>query len=184
MPSLTRRRFAGRAAIAATAASYGRIRGANDTIGIGVIGLGNISGGHLKEYARRPGARITAVCDIYAPRLDRGVTQSAARGYRRYEDLIQDPRVDAVIVCTPDHWHAPMAIAAMQAGKDVDVEKPMSLTIAEAAQMVATAEQTKRILAVDSEHMAHGIWEPARRLVAAGLRGKIGWSQTSGSRNT
>ena len=60
----------------------------------------------------------------------------------------------------------------------------MSLTIAEAAQMVVTAEQTKRILAVDSEHMAHGIWEPARRLVAEGLLGKILWSQTSRSRNT
>ena len=184
MTSLTRRRFTGRAAIAATAASYSRIRGANDTIGIGVIGLGNISGGHLKEFAERPESRVTAVCDIYAPRLDQGVTQTSAKGYRRYEDLLQDPSVDAVIVCTPDHWHAPMAIAAMQAGKDVDVEKPMSLTIAEAKRMVETAEQTGRILAVDSEHIAHGIWEPARQLVAAGLLGKILWSQTSRSRNT
>ena len=184
MTSLTRRGFAGRAAIAATAASYSRIGGANDTIGIGVIGLGNISRGHLMEYSSLPDSRVAAVCDIYAPRLDQGVTQTSAKGYRRYEDLLQDPSVDAVIICTPDHWHAPMAIAAMQAGKDVDVEKPMSLTIAEAKQMVATAEQTGRILAVDSEHMAHGIWEPARELVAAGLLGKILWSQTSRSRNT
>ncbi|MYC66135.1 MAG: Gfo/Idh/MocA family oxidoreductase [Acidobacteriia bacterium] len=187
MPSMTpisRRGFASRAAIAATAASYSKIRGANDVIGIGVIGLGNISRGHLNEYSNSPGSKVTAVCDIYAPRLDQGVTQTSAKGYRRYEDLIQDPNVDAVIVCTPDHWHAPMAIAAMRAGKDVDVEKPMSLTIAEAKQMVETAEQTGRILAVDSEHIAHGIWEPARKLVSAGLLGKILWSQTSRSRNT
>ncbi len=77
-----------------------------------------------------------------------------------------------------------MAIAAMKAGKDVDVEKPMSLTIAEAREMVRTADATGRILAVDSEHMAHGIWEPARRIVDAGLLGKVLWSQTSRSRNT
>ena len=184
MDSVTRRAFTTRAAIAATAASYARIRGANESIGIGVIGLGNISRGHLQEFTQRPDSRITAVCDIYAPRLDAGVTQTGARGYRRFEDLIHAPDVDAVIICTPDHWHAPMAIAAMKAGKDVDVEKPMSLTIAEARKMVRTARETRRILAVDSEHMAHGIWEPSRSLVKAGLLGKILWSQTSRSRNT
>ena len=184
MAGLTRRNLGRRAAVAAAAASYSRIRGANDTVGIGVIGLGNISRGHLREFTDRKDSRIAAVCDIYAPRLDDGVSQTGARGYRRYRDLLADKNVDAVIICTPDHWHAPMAIDAMRAGKDVDVEKPMSLTIGEAKQMVATSKETKRILAVDSEHMAHGIWEPARRAVAAGLLGKVLWSQTSRSRNT
>ena len=184
MGRITRRTFAARAAIASTAASYRRIQGATNAIGIGIIGLGNISRGHLKEFTERPDSEITAVCDIYAPRLDAGVTQTGARGYRRFEDLLEDPNVDAVIICTPDHWHAPMAIAAMQAGKDVDVEKPMSLTIEEAREMVRTARETGRILAIDSEHMAHGIWEPARELVRAGLLGKLLWSQTSRSRNS
>ena len=182
--NLSRRQFGTGAAIAAAAASYDRISGANDVIGLGIIGLGNISRGHIQEYTRRTDSSITAVCDIYAPRLDAGVTTTGAKGYRRYEDLLADESVDAVIICTPDHWHAPMAIAAMKAGKDVDVEKPMSLTIAEAKEMVRTAQSTNRILAVDSEHMAHGIWEPARSLVAAGLLGKLLWSQTSRSRNT
>ena len=181
---LSRRRFGTGAAIAAAAASYDRILGANDAIGLGIIGLGNISRGHIQEYSERSDSNITAVCDIYAPRLDGGVSATGAKGYRRYEDLLADESVDAVVICTPDHWHAPMAIAAMQAGKDVDVEKPMSLTIAEAKEMVRTADSTKRILAVDSEHMAHGIWEPARSLVAAGLLGKLLWSQTSRSRNS
>ncbi len=184
MSTITRRDVGTRAAFAVAAASYGRILGANDVVGIGIIGLGNISRGHLAEFTQNPDSKITAVCDIYAPRLDAGVTQTGAKGYRRFEDLLADKAVDAVIICTPDHWHAPMAIAAMQAGKDVDVEKPMSLTIDEARQMVRTAEETQRILAVDSEHMAHGIWEPARELVAAGLLGKLLWSQTSRSRNT
>ena len=171
-------------ALAATAASYSRIDGANDVIGIGVIGLGNISRGHLQEYGERPETRVTAVCDIYAPRLDAGVTKTQGKGYKDYRDLLADSNVDAVIVCTPDHWHAPMAIDAMRAGKDVDVEKPMCMTIAEAKQMVRVAEETGRILSVDSEHMAHGIWEPARTAVAEGVLGKILWNQTSRSRNS
>ena len=184
MSSLSRRDLGRRAAVAAAAASYSRILGANDSIGVGVIGLGNISRGHLREYSEREDSRVTAVCDIYAPRLDVGVSETGAKGYKDYHDLLADKDVDAVIICTPDHWHAPMAIDAMRAGKDVDVEKPMSLTIAEAREMLRVSKQTKRILAVDSEHMAHGIWEPARRAVAAGLLGKVLWSQTSRSRNT
>ncbi len=184
MDGLTRRRLGAGAALAATAVSYSRILGANDVAGIGIIGLGNISKGHIGEYTERADSRVSAVCDIYAPRLDAGVSQTGAKGYRRYRDLLADADVDAVIICTPDHWHAPMAIDAMQAGKDVDVEKPMSLTVAQAREMVRVAKETNRILAVDSEHIAHGIWEPARRAVAAGLLGKILWSQTSRSRNT
>lgn len=184
MASLTRRDLGRGAAVAAAAVSYSRILGANDTVGIGVIGLGNISRGHLTEYTDRRDSRIAAVCDIYAPRLDDGVSATGAKGYKRYQDLLSDADVDAVIICTPDHWHAPMAIDAMRAGKDVDVEKPMSLTIAEAREMVRVSKQTQRILAVDSEHMAHGIWEPACRAVSAGLLGKVLWSQTSRSRNT
>ncbi|MBI1357537.1 MAG: hypothetical protein GC160_24620 [Acidobacteria bacterium] len=179
----TRRELVRYTALAATAASYSRILGANDALGIGIIGLGNISRGHIEEYTERPETRITAVCDIYAPRLDAGVTKTGAKGYHAYKDLLADPKVDAVIVCTPDHWHAPMAIDAMRAGKDVDVEKPMCMTIDEAKQMVRVAEETGRILAVDSEHMAHGIWEPARAAVNGGVLGKVLWSQTSRSRN-
>ncbi|MEZ5395533.1 MAG: Gfo/Idh/MocA family oxidoreductase [Bryobacterales bacterium] len=170
-------------ALAASAASYSRIRGANDVIGIGVIGLGNISRGHLQEFGERPETRVTAVCDIYAPRLDAGVSKTGAKGYKNYRDLLGDSNVDAVIVCTPDHWHAPMAIDAMRAGKDVDVEKPMCMTVEEAKEMVRVSEETQRILSVDSEHMAHGIWEPARKAVADGVLGKVLWNQTSRSRN-
>lgn len=172
------------AAAAQTAASYSRIRGANDQVGIGIIGLGNISRGHIQEYTERSETQITAVCDIYAPRLDAGVSKTKAKGYKDYRDLLADPSVDAVIICTPDHWHAPMAIDAMRAGKDVDVEKPMCMTVEEAKEMVRVSRETKRMLAVDSEHIAHGIWEPARKAVAAGLLGKVLWSQTSRSRNS
>ena len=179
----TRRQLLRYSALAATAASYSRILGANDVIGVGIIGLGNISRGHLQEYGERAETKITAVCDIYAPRLDAGVSKTGAKGYKDYRALLADSNVDAVIICTPDHWHAPMAIDAMRAGKDVDVEKPMCMTVPEAKEMVRVSEETGRILSVDSEHMAHGIWEPARKAVAEGVLGKILWNQTSRSRN-
>ena len=182
--STTRRDLFRYSALAATAASYSRIRGANDVLGIGIIGLGNISRGHVQEFTERAETTINAVCDIYAPRLDAGISQTGAKGYHNYKDLLNDSSVDAVIICTPDHWHAPMAIDAMRAGKDVDVEKPMCMTIQEARQMVRVADETGRILAVDSEHMAHGIWEPARQAIAGGVLGKVLWSQTSRSRNS
>ena len=140
--------------------------------------------GHVKaELAMPDEAEVTAVCDVYAPRLDRGVTATKAKGYRDYRELLADKNVDAVIISTPDHWHARIAIDAMRAGKDVDVEKPMARTIEEAKEMVRVAKETGRVLAVDSEHMAHGIWKVARQVVDAGILGKLTWSQTGRSRN-
>lgn len=176
---ITRRTLMGAAAPAILNAQTG-----TKELGIGIIGLGAISRGHVRELMSMPGkARIVAVCDIYKPRLDWGMTVTRAKGYHDYQDLIADPNVDVVLVLTPDHWHARMAIDAMKAGKDVDVEKPMSLTIEEAREMVRVAEETKRVLAVDSEHTAHGIWTVARQAVQGGVLGQLLWSQTSRSRN-
>jgi len=182
----TRRNFL-QAASAALAAPAVRAQqgGANDVIGVGLIGIGNISRDHFRRLEAIPEmAKIVAVCDIYKPHLDYGVSRSGAKGYHDYHDLLADPNVDVVFVLTPDHWHAPMAIDAMRAGKDVNVEKPMALTIGEARRMVEAAKETGRVLAVDSEHMAHGVWEPAAHATREGVLGKLLWSQTSRSRNT
>jgi predicted dehydrogenase len=72
----------------------------------------------------------------------------------------------------------------MRAGKDVDVEKPIPLTIEEAREMMKVSRGTRRILAVDSEQTAHGIWQPVRAVIQAGVPGKLLWSQTSRSRKT
>jgi predicted dehydrogenase len=180
---MTRRGLLGLAA-GLTAASYRRISGANRRVRVGIIGVGNNGFGHVKaELKMQDEAELTAVCDVYAPRLDRAVTASKAKGYRDYQELLADKNVDAVIISTPDHWHARIAIDAMRAGKDVDVEKPMARTIEEAKEMVRVAQETGRVLAVDSEHMAHGIWKVARQVVDAGVLGKLTWCQTSRSRN-
>ncbi len=168
-----------------TAVSQDRTKNANDIIQLGVIGLGGNGRGHLRSLDSLANqARVVAVCDIYKPRLRQGVEMTGAKGYHNYEDLLADPNIDAVIISTPDHWHAQMAIDAMRAGKDVDVEKPMALTIDEARRMVEVAKETGRILAVDSEHTAHGIWKAAKAVVDGGVLGKLLWSQTSRSRNS
>lgn len=180
---MTRRTFAG-LAVGLSAASYRRVWGANRKVRIGIVGVGGNGFGHVKaELAMPEEAEITAVCDVYAPRLDRAITATKAKGYRDYQELLADKNVDAVIISTPDHWHARIAIDAMRAGKDVDVEKPMARTIEEAKEMVRVAKETGRVLAVDSEHMAHGIWKVARQVVDAGVLGNLTWSQTSRSRN-
>ncbi len=173
------------AGVVRTALSQGQTAGANDVIQLGVIGLGGNGRGHLRALDSLANqARVVAVCDIYKPRLEQGVEMTGAKGYHNYEDLLADPNIDAVIISTPDHWHAQMAIDAMRAGKDVDVEKPMARTIEEARRMVEVAKETGRILAVDSEHTAHGIWKPAKAAVDGGVLGKLLWSQTSRSRNS
>lgn len=172
------------AIITQSASSRNQIRGSNDLIGMGVIGLGGNGMGHVRELQKTEGANLVAVCDIYQKRLEEAVSLTGAKGYEHYEDLLNHPHLDAVVISTPDHQHAEIAIEAMKAGKDVDVEKPMSLTIDEARRMVEVSRQTGRILAVDSEHTAHGIWKPARAAVQQGILGKLLWSQTSRSRNS
>jgi predicted dehydrogenase len=166
------------------AASERRVAGANEVLNLGLIGCGSISRINI-AYLNRLGrqVRIVAVCDIFKPNLERAMAQTKAEGYHDYRDLLARKDVDAVFIMTPDHWHARMAIDAMRAGKDVDVEKPMCLTIEEARQMVQVARETGRILSVDSEHMAHGIWKVARTAVQRGVTGRIVWSQTSRSGN-
>jgi predicted dehydrogenase len=154
-------------------------------VNLGVIGLGDNGSGHLRALdSLRTKVRVVAVCDIYKPHLERGVRATGAKGYHDYNDLLADKNIEAVLISTPDHWHAQMAIDAMRAGKDVNVEKPIAVSIEDARRMVAVAKETGRILAVDAEHTAHGIWSPARLAVERGVLGKLVWSQTSRSRNT
>jgi predicted dehydrogenase len=163
------------------------VLGANDIVNFGMIAMGGITRGHVRDFqklADKKIARVVAVCDIYKPRLEWGVSATGGRGYHDYRDLLADKSIDAVLISSPDHWHAPMAIDAMRAGKDVDVEKPMSLTIDEARQMVKVSQETGRLLAVDTELCARDIWKIAQSAIRKGVLGKVLWSQTSRSRNT
>jgi predicted dehydrogenase len=171
-----------------TAKSDGRVLGANDRINVGVIGYGGRG-----EYVARAfdqvgkknnSCQIVAVSDVYEKRKRKGEDRYKVKGYMDYRDLLRQPELDAVIVATPDHWHGKMAMDAMDAGKDVYLEKPMVHTNEEAHQLVLTAKETKRVLQVGSQTTSADIWWKAKKAIADGMIGKMLMSQGSYHRNS
>jgi len=151
MDSISRRNF-GKGAVALSALSYSRVLGANDRVGVGYIGLGN-RGDQVHDAFLEHGDNATvAICDLKEDYLDLAAKKSASRGnatrYADYRKVLDDKNVDAVVIATPDHWHAVMFMAACKAGKDIYVEKPLSLTMFEGRRMVQAAEKYKRVVQV------------------------------------
>lgn len=115
-----------------------------DKIKIGIVGLGGISGKHIRELLAIDEAEIVAVCDVDPAKIAEKnalLHLPPEKCYTDYRELIRDPDVMAVEVCTPNHVHAEIAIAAMEAGKHVNVEKPLALSYADAKRMADTAER-------------------------------------------
>ena len=126
MNTTNRRRFLSGAI--ATAASYSRILGANDRIQVGAIGTGS-RGQYLLSVLNRVGSNdIVAVCDVYEPRRlqAQGKFSPKAHDYLAYRDILDRNDIDAVVIATPDHWHVPLILDAVKAGKDVYCEKPVT----------------------------------------------------------
>jgi predicted dehydrogenase len=148
--SMTRRQFTQRtaaAAIATTAASYARAAGANERIRLGFIGLGNRGDQVLDAFLAHKDQEVVAICDLYQPYLDFAANKIGTNPAqtKEYRKVLERKDVDAVVICTPDHWHAIQMIEACRAGKDVYVEKPLSLCVAEGRAMVRAARETKRV---------------------------------------
>lgn len=172
MNHITRRDFA-RTAGVATALSYSRIVGANDRVGLGYIGLGNRGDQVHDAFLEHGDCQTVAVCDLRDDYLDLAVKKSRATParYKEYKKLLEDKNVDAVVIATPDHWHALMFIDACHAGKDVYVEKPLSLTVVEGRKMVDTAERTKRVTQVGTNRRS---WKNCREAAEFVRSGGIG----------
>ena len=182
-PALTRRSLLGAAAL--SAASHAR--GANDRINVGVIGAGGMGFGHIKMLKPRSDVKIVAVSDIYTRRKQRAkdfLGLSDKDIHHDYHDLLARSDVDAVFIVTPDHWHYRMSIDALDAGKDVYVQKPMAHRIEEAKSMAARVKKTGRILQVGSQYASEPQYHKARELVAQGAIGKPLWAQGTYCRNT
>jgi predicted dehydrogenase len=139
-------------ALASPAGSYGRIRGANDRLNFAVIGLNSRAYAHLSSLkANKDKARISHVCDVdsnilakYAGRVQQGMGE-APKTEKDFRKLLALKEIDAITIATPDHWHAPMAIAGLQAGKNVYVEKPCSHNPAEGAMLVEVQKKTGKV---------------------------------------
>ncbi|MEZ5396441.1 MAG: Gfo/Idh/MocA family oxidoreductase [Bryobacterales bacterium] len=170
---MERRRFL--AASAATALSAQRILGANDRIGVGTIGTGGRGRLLTSEIKENPKAEMRAVCDVYKPNLELG--REAAGGsvpmYEDYERLLENKDVDAVVVATPDHWHARMTIDAVEAGKDVYVEKPMCHEIDEGFDVIEAVRRTKRIVQVGTQRRSYDIFLEGKKVMESGAVGTV-----------
>jgi predicted dehydrogenase len=182
---LTRRAFVKAGAVGLGALAAGRVLGANERIGVGLIGFGLIGRIHTRSFMEQPDVRIVAVSDVYQPRLDAAaemVGGNVAR-HRDFRRLLDSKDVEAVIVATPDHWHALMTMMACAAGKDVYVEKPFSLFVREGRWMVQAARRHKRVVQVGVQNRSGPVFERAREFVRNGKLGQMVSAQNSYWRN-
>jgi predicted dehydrogenase len=193
---VNRRAFSQVAAAAAAAAAAsvapGRVLGANDQVRLAFIGVGNRGCQLLRGFLVHPDARIMALCDVYEPylsgRLERLDPRFAGLGKRipqmprlegdvaRTKDfraVLDRKDIDAVVIATPDHWHAIQMIAACKAGKDVYVEKPLSMTIVEGRAMVEAAHQHERIVQVGTHRRSCRLYAQLADVVRSGAIGKV-----------
>jgi len=156
-----------------------RIIGANDRIVVGVIGTGRMGQSNLNDFVKQTDVEVAALCDVFAPNLDRA-TQKAEKADRHkdFRRVLDRKDIDAVIVATPDHWHSPAMIMACQAGKDVYVEKPISVTIEEGRRMVAAARRYNRIVQVGTQQRSGLHFQKAVEIVRSGKLGKISFVRT------
>ena len=169
-------------------------RGANEKIRVGFIGVGNRGTQLLTRFMQQDDIEVAALCDVYEPYLMRDysmveqrlkdalggripkMTENLGDNVSRYKDfrrLLDRKDIDAVVIATPDHWHAVQTIMACQAGKDVYVEKPLSVTIHEGRKMVEAAEQHNRIVQVGLHRRSSKAYAQIAEHVKGGRIGKV-----------
>lgn len=177
---MTRREFTRTTAAAGfastlTAAQTGRVLGANDRVRLGFIGVGNRGDQVLTAFLSQPDAEVVAICDIHPPYREFAAHKVGTNPglYHDYRKLLDRKDVDAVVVCTPDHWHALQTVDACRAGKDVYVEKPLSLVVAEGRVMTRVARETKRIVQCGIQRMSSRFCREAAELVRSGGIGRV-----------
>ncbi len=177
MKTITRREFTCTlAAVSTTAAlSSFRVFGANDRVHLGFIGLGNRGDQVLDAFLKQPDAEIVAICDIYTPYLDFAARKigTSPRQFKDYRKLLDLKDVDAVVISTPDHWHALQTIQACQAGKDVYVEKPISLRVAEGRAMVEAVKRYSRVCQSGLVRRSSAMYRQLAEFVRGGGLGKV-----------
>ena len=182
-PNLSRRRFLQGTAVAAGAFAAPYIVpqsafGANDRIVTGHIGLGGQGNGNLGGFMGKKNVAVGGLCDVDANRLAKAQEKVAkaghsAQGYNDYRRLLDRKDIDAVVVSTPDHWHALTTIHACQAGKDVYCEKPLTLTILEGRAMVDAARANKRVVQTGSQQRSGKEFRTACELIRNGAIGTL-----------
>ena len=163
------------AALALSAVSYRRVLGANDRIHMGLIGSGNRGRNVMRTFLKHKDVAFDVVCDVYEPYLQMGLKDAGGEGrsctdYRR---LLDDKSLNAVVIGTPDHWHHDQLLDSLKAGKDAYLEKPMSLNVAQGADMVRAVRATKHVVQIGMQRRSAPAVIAAKKLVDAGELGKV-----------
>jgi predicted dehydrogenase len=148
--------------------------GANDRLSYGVIGAGG-RGRYLNRTFQQLGAQCVALCDVYKPYLEEARAESppGAKAHVDYNDLLAQPGIDFIVIGTPDHQHRPNLLAALAAGKDVYLEKPLSLSLEESDQMINAVRSGKQIVQIGMQRRSMPFIYRAKRLIDEGMIGRI-----------
>jgi len=190
---LTRRTFLGGAAgvaaassASSAAASSAKKESANGRINVGMIAAGARAQQLLDEMNRIDGVEVAGVCDAYTGRVERAVDRTGGRAkvYANYREIIEDPSIDVVTVASPDHHHKRHVIDALNAGKDVYCEKPLTYAIDEGLAIREAVRKSGRLLQVGSQHMSSVTYRKAREIIRAGKLGQITMIRAGYNRNT
>jgi len=201
----TRRDFLKKAATATAAVSvtrpfmtpvYGQsqapsagVLGANSRLVVGFVGVGNMGYTHvrnMKTSAKENNLAFGGVCDVFAKHTDRAKEHLGLADSDTFEDyrrLLDKKDIDAVVVATVDHWHAPVSIAALEAGKHVYVQKPITRYLKEAFALYDAVKKSGKILQVGSQGCSDGKYHKVAELIQAGKIGKLVWGQGCYCRN-
>ena len=187
----TRRTFLKSAAATAGTLALGglipsSVLGANDRVNFGVIGVGGMGFGHLERLVNNREERnvgVPAVCDVYKRRLSHAQNVCGGDGYMDYRKLLDRKDIDAVLIATPDHWHSKISIDAMEAGKHVYCEKPMTLTVEQALEVRDTVKRTGKVFQVGPNRTADEQYWVAHEAIKNNRLGKVTWAQASYNRN-
>jgi predicted dehydrogenase len=177
-----------------SAMGCGRVIGANDKIRVGFIGIGNRGTQVMDLFRAEPDCEVAALCDIYQPYLDRDFSKvnprivevigdkvpkmgenfpATVKKYTDYRKLLEDKTIDAVMIATPDHWHAIMTIDALKAGKHVYVEKPLAKTVKEGRAMIEAGKKSKLIVQVGLSRRGSTTYQKLASEVPSGKLGKV-----------
>src|SRR5262247_1609139 len=166
----------GAAAALTTSLFTGRVKGANDRIATGHIGIGAMGSSNLGFALKLPDVESVAVCDVYQPHLEKAVATAGKAGktvkaVKDFREILADKSIDAVCISTPDHWHPYMTVEACKAGKDVYVEKPACVYIDEGQKMVEAARKYNRVVQGGTMQRPGGYFKKAKEIVESGSLG-------------
>jgi len=151
----------------------------SDQVVLGLIGAGGRGTFVMTVFQKDPALRVGAICDIYEPNLERGLSTASKtsgnqpRAYRNYKQLLADKEIQAVLIATPEHWHHRMVLDALAAGKDVYVEKPLCQTPEQGVELVAAERKSSNIIQVGMQRRSYDLYLEGRDIVAAGTLGKV-----------